>query len=60
MVKLIQDFTAPEEIVIDPFLGSGTTLFACEELGRVCFAAEKSPEYCQLIIDKYESSYGSN
>ena len=33
------------EIVFDPFAGSGSTLIACERLGRRCFAVEIDPRY---------------
>ena len=38
--------------VYDPFLGSGTTMVACEILKRKCFAIEISPEYVQICIDR--------
>lgn len=41
--------------VLDPFLGSGTTLIACEQLGRICYGMEISPKYCQVIIDRYHN-----
>ena len=41
--------------VFDPFSGSGTTLMACEELGRVCHAIELEPTYCQVAIDRWEA-----
>jgi 16S rRNA G966 N2-methylase RsmD len=41
------------DIVIDPFLGSGTTLFAAEREGLVCQGSEINPEYCQQIINRW-------
>lgn len=41
--------------VYDPFLGSGTTLIAAEQLGRICYGMEISPQYCQVIIDRYKA-----
>lgn len=38
--------------VFDPFLGSGTTMVAADQLGRVCYGCEISPKYCQIIIDR--------
>lgn len=38
--------------VYDPFLGSGTTMVAAEQLGRKCFGMELDPNYCQVIIDR--------
>ena len=40
-------------IVLDPFLGSGTTLIACERLGRKCRAIEISPAYCAVAIQRW-------
>ena len=39
--------------VFDPFLGSGTTLIACERLGRKCRAVEISPAYCAVAIQRW-------
>jgi hypothetical protein len=44
--------------VYDPFCGSGTTLLACERLTRRCFAIEIEPQYCQVIIDRWEAFTG--
>lgn len=40
--------------VYDPFCGSGTTLIACENLKRKCFAMEIEPKYCDVIIKRWE------
>jgi len=46
------------ELIYDPFTGSGTTLIACEQLGRTCYGMEISPQYCQVIIDRWEKLTG--
>jgi len=46
------------ELIYDPFTGSGTTLVACEQLGRTCYGMEISPQYCQVIIDRWEKLTG--
>ena len=38
--------------VIDPFLGSGTTMIAAHQLNRKCYGMELDPKYCQVIIDR--------
>jgi len=58
IVQLIELFTKKNDIVIDPFLGSGTTLITCEQLDRVCIGGEINPEYCSQIIAKWEKTTG--
>ena len=53
LVDLIELFTDKGDLVIDPFLGSGTTLFAADQTGRRCIGAEISPEFCAEIIARY-------
>lgn len=40
------------EIVADPFCGSGTTMVAAHQLGRICYGMEIEPKYCQVIVDR--------
>ena len=44
--------------IYDPFLGSGTTLIAAEQLGRKCFGMEISPAYCDVIVKRWEEFTG--
>lgn len=44
--------------VYDPFLGSGTTLIAAEQLGRRCYGLELSPAYCDVIVSRWERFSG--
>ena len=46
------------EFVLDPFVGSGTTLIACEQTERKCLAIEINPEYCKTIINRYKKLKG--
>lgn len=46
------------ESVLDLFGGSGTTLIACEQLGRRCYMMEYDPHYCDVIIDRWEQFTG--
>ena len=45
----IKLFTDPDDVVLDPFLGSGTTAFAAMELGRNAIGVEINPEYCDEV-----------
>ena len=44
--------------VLDMFGGSGSTMIACEQLGRRCFMCELDPHYCDVIIDRWERFTG--
>lgn len=46
------------DIVADIFGGSGTTIIACEQLGRSCRMMEKDPHYCDVIINRWETLTG--
>jgi DNA modification methylase len=50
--RAIKNSTLPDEIVYDPFLGSGTTLIAAEQLGRVCFGMEIDPGYTAVVLER--------
>tara|TARA_R100000773_G_scaffold28836_1_gene24797 strand:+ start:514 stop:1683 length:1170 start_codon:yes stop_codon:yes gene_type:complete len=39
-------------IILDLFLGSGSTMVACHQLKRICYGMELDPKYCQVIIDR--------
>lgn len=54
MLRPIQNNSAPNQIVYDPFGGSGTTLIAAEKLGRVCHMMELSPAYCDVIVRRWQ------
>lgn len=46
-------------IVVDPFLGSGSTLIACEQTNRRCFGTEIDPAYCDVIVKRWEEFTGN-
>ena len=54
----IKTSTREGEIVLDVFGGSGSTLIACEQLNRQCRMLELSPEYCDVIIQRWENYTG--
>jgi DNA modification methylase len=54
----ILNSTERNMIVADPFLGSGTTLIACEKTNRICYGTEISEKYCDVIITRWENLTG--
>ena len=46
--------------IVDPFLGSGTTLIAADQLDRVCYGLEIAPKYCDVIVQRYINHVGSS
>ena len=56
--EIVQRFTEKGGTVLDCFGGTGTTMIACEELGRKCFMIELEPRYCDVIINRWEQYTG--
>ncbi len=56
--RLILNSSKTGSVVYDPFGGSGSTLIACEQTKRRCLMIEKSPKYCQIIINRFNKLYG--
>ena len=56
--RAIKSSSRENEIVLDVFGGSGSTLIACEQLNRVCYIMELSEHYCDVIIDRWEKFTG--
>lgn len=54
----ILDCSRKGDIILDPFLGSGTTLIAAEQTGRTCYGMEISPNYCDVIVSRWERFTG--
>lgn len=54
----ILDTTIKGEIILDPFLGSGTTLMAAERVGRLCYGIELDQFYCDTIIRRWQNYTG--
>jgi DNA modification methylase len=55
LADALLDVTARHDIVIDPFLGSGSTLIAAERTGRRCRGVELDPLYVDVIVRRYEA-----
>ena len=54
------DLTNRREIVLDPFLGSGSTLIAAERTGRCCRGVELDPLYIDVILRRYQRETGES
>ena len=53
--QAIEHSSQQSEIILDPFLGSGTTLIAAHRLGRVCYGCEIEPRYADVILKRAEA-----
>ena len=54
----IENSSKDGDLVLDLFLGSGSTLIAAERSGRVCFGMELSPLYCDIAVARWEQFTG--
>jgi len=52
------DFLGKGKLIIDLFLGSGSTLIACEKTNRKCYGMEIDPHYCDVIVKRWEEFSG--
>lgn len=55
----IQNSSMSNCIVLDPFLGSGSTLMACEQTGRICYGVELDEKFVDVIVKRYIEAVGS-
>ena len=55
LIRTILKYSSNENgIVLDPFIGSGSTLIACEQTNRICYGVEIDPRYCDITIKRWE------
>lgn len=57
-IRAIQNSSRPGEVVLDPFLGSGTTIIGCEKTDRRGFGMELDPKYADVIVTRWENFTG--
>jgi DNA modification methylase len=50
--NMVSDFSLQNDLIYEPFMGSGTTMVASHQLNRKCYGMELDPKYCQVIIDR--------
>jgi DNA modification methylase len=53
--QLINKYSEPSQVILDPFLGSGTTLIACKELKRKGIGIEINKKYCDMAIQRLKN-----
>lgn len=58
LAKLLRNSTKQGDCVLDAFGGSGSTLMACEQIGRSCYMMEFEPKYVDVIIKRWEDFTG--
>lgn len=58
IARLIMNSSRPGERILDPFGGSGSTMIACEQLGRRCMMMELDPRYADVIVNRWEEFTG--
>jgi DNA modification methylase len=58
MERAIRNSSRDEAVVLDSFLGSGSTLIAAERTGRTCYGLELDPRYCDVILARWEAFSG--
>jgi DNA modification methylase len=56
--KAISNSSKSGDLLYEPFGGSGSTLIACEKTGRKCYMMELSPQYCDVIVTRWEQATG--
>ena len=56
----IMNSSMSNTLVLDPFLGSGTTMMAAQQSDRSCFGLELDPKYCDVIVNRYIELTGSS
>ena len=59
-VRAVKSSCPENGIVNDAFLGSGSTLIACEKSNRICYGQELSPEYVDVIVQRFVEYTGNN
>jgi len=57
MRRLIEKFTKKEDLIIDPYCGSGSTLVACIRLGREFIGCDINPEYCKIANERIQKEF---
>jgi DNA modification methylase len=57
--EMISEYSKDDDLVLDLYGGSGSTLIACQKVSRRCFMMEIEPHYCDVIIKRWENFTGN-
>lgn len=60
LIDILDRWGKDKNIVVDLYLGSGSTLIACEKMGKSCFGIEYKNNYIEMIIERYINFTGDN
>ena len=58
MIDIVENFSEKNETILDVFLGSGSTLIACEQTDRLCYGLELDPHYVDVICKRWQTLTG--
>lgn len=58
ITRAVKNSSKEDDVILDIFGGSGSTLIACEQLNRICYMMEIDPYYCDVIIQRWENFTG--
>ena len=58
LAHIIKDYSQENHTVLDCYLGSGSTLIACEQTNRICYGMELDPAYVDVIVKRWENYTG--
>lgn len=57
---LIKQCTQPNGLVLDGFLGSASTLMACDQMDRICYGVELEPKFVDVAVKRYMSAHNDS
>ena len=58
MKRPIENNSSPGQVIYEPFSGSGTTVIASEQTGRICYALELNPSYVDVAVKRWQDFTG--
>lgn len=57
MAYPLRNSCPPRGIVVDFFVGSGSTMMAAQQTDRICYAMEIDPHYCDVIVERFKTMF---